>query len=92
MKVIVCKEDIRKMIMTSRLNTVEDLIGWLKGSVEADYTFTLQYQDPEFNKVPTIQFIPVLELVPAPTCEVRRSACSHADTEILSASSVERCK
>lgn len=46
-RVIVCEGTVRRM--TTRPNTIEDLIGCIKCSIEADYNFTLQYEDPEFN-------------------------------------------
>lgn len=65
----------------------------------------MQYEDPEFNDAlgnltnisefpekPTIRLIPVLELVPVPTCGVSSDANSLADTEILSSSSsIDKC-
>lgn len=54
-----------------------NLIGWLKGALQANYSITLQYQDPEFNnelcnltdlsglpEKPTIKVIPMIECVP----------------------------
>lgn len=77
MRVIVSQGDIRKLTMTTRPDTLEDLIGWLKGTLQANYSFVLQYQDPDFNNElcnledvsalpdkPTIKMIPVIELVP----------------------------
>lgn len=77
MRVIVSEGDIRKMTMTTRPDTLEDLIGWLKGTLQTNYSFTLQYQDPEFHnelcnltdlselpEKPTIKIIPMIELVP----------------------------
>lgn len=40
------------MTMMPGPNTVDDLINWLKKSVEPDYNFALQYEDPEFNYAP----------------------------------------
>ncbi|KAF3837554.1 hypothetical protein F7725_005018 [Dissostichus mawsoni] len=37
------------MTFTKRPDTLEDLIGWLQDSLQADYSFALQYQDPDFN-------------------------------------------
>lgn len=77
MRVIVTEGDIRKLTMTTRPDTVEDLSYCLKGTLQASYSFYLQYQDPEFNnelcnltdlselpEKPTIKIIPVIELVP----------------------------
>lgn len=49
MRVIVSEGDIRKMTLTERPDRTEDLIGWLKGTLQTNYSFTLQYQDLEFN-------------------------------------------
>ncbi|CAL9686158.1 unnamed protein product [Knipowitschia caucasica] len=77
MRVIVSEGDIRKSTMTTRPDTLEELIGWLKGTLQANYNFVLQYQDPDFNNElcnledasdlpdkPTIKIIPMVELVP----------------------------
>lgn len=91
------------MTMTPAPNTVDDLIKWVKKSVEPDYNFTLQYADPEFNNAlcnltdisdlpekPTIRIIPVLDLIPAPApSEISSEMSSQPDTEILSTSSLE---
>lgn len=104
-RVIVSEGDIRKMTMTTRPDTLEDLIGWLKGTLQTNYSFTLQYQDPEFQnelcnltglselpEKPTIKIIPMIELVPITAqLELCSDTSSLADTEILSISSSERC-
>ncbi|TDG98333.1 hypothetical protein EPR50_G00217540 [Perca flavescens] len=103
MRVIVSEGDIRKMT-TKRTDTLDDLIGWLKGTLQANYSFTLQYQDPEFNNAlcnltnlsdlpekPTITIIPMIELVPiSGDTESYSDTRSQADTEILSSSSLDR--
>lgn len=101
MRIIVTEADIRKLTMTTRPDTLEDLIHWLKGTLQASYSFNLQYQDPEFDnelcnltdlselpEKPTIKIIPVIELVPVhETCG---DTSSQADTDILSISSSDR--
>ncbi|KAF0040476.1 hypothetical protein F2P81_006374 [Scophthalmus maximus] len=88
---------------TKRPDTLDDLIGWLKGTLQANYSFTLQYQDPEFNnelcnptnlaelpEKPTIKIIPMIELVPiSADTELYSDTSSQADTEILSSSSLD---
>lgn len=77
MRVIVSEGDIRKMTMTARPDTLEDLISCLKGTLQANYSFALQYEDPEFDNAlcnptdltelpekPTIKIIPMIELTP----------------------------
>jgi len=101
MRIIVTEGDIRKLTMTTRPDTLKDLIDWLKGTLQASYSFDLQYQDPEFNnelcnltdlselpEKPTIKIIPVVELVPVhETCT---DTSSLADMDILSISSSEQ--
>lgn len=97
MRVIVTEGDIRKMTMTPKPDTLEQLIRWLKDALPASYNFALQYQDPEFNNElcnltdvselphkPTIKIIPVIDLVPVPDqSELWSDTTSQADTEIL---------
>ncbi|XP_053090662.1 uncharacterized protein LOC113534621 [Pangasianodon hypophthalmus] len=104
MRVIVSEGDIRKMTMMERPDRLEDLIGWLKGTLQTNYSFTLQYQDPEFNnelcnlmdlselpEKPTIKIIPINELSPVTAqSECFSETSSQADTEILSVSSLDR--
>lgn len=104
MRVIVSEGDIRKMTMTTQPDTPEDLIGWLKGTLQANYSFALQYEDPEFDNAlcnltdftelpekPTIKIIPMIELTPITAeNESFSDTTSQADTEILSTSSLDR--
>ncbi|XP_070399908.1 uncharacterized protein [Nothobranchius furzeri] len=104
MRIILCEGDIRKMTMTTRPETLQDLVDWLKDGLQANYGFSLQYQEPEFDNAlcnltdvselpekPTIKIIPTIELVPVTTTpEISSDAVSLADTEILSVSSLER--
>lgn len=84
------------MTMTPGPNTVDDLINWLKRSVDLDYNFSVQHEDPEFNNAlcnltdisdlpekPTIRIIPVLDLIPVPQSEISSEVSSQPDTEIL---------
>lgn len=78
--------------------------GWFKGTLETNYSFTSQYQDPEFNnelcnltdlselpEKPNIKIIPMIELVPI-TAQTKcfSDTSSQADTEILSNSTLNR--
>ena len=78
MRVYLSPGDIRKLTMTPRPDTVEDLIGWLKGNLQLTNNFSLQYDDPDWGlcnlydlgelpEKPTIHVIPILELVPIPS-------------------------
>ncbi|XP_028856475.1 uncharacterized protein LOC114802036 isoform X2 [Denticeps clupeoides] len=105
-RVILSEADIRKVTLNRRPATVEELMSNIKESLELHYTFSIQYKDPEFNnelfnlsdigdlpEKPTIQVIPVIELVPVPVSAPAESlddSHSTADTEILSQSSQER--
>ncbi|RXN30823.1 sterile alpha motif domain-containing 3-like isoform X1 [Labeo rohita] len=106
LRIILSEADIRKVTLNRRPATVEELINNIKESLELHYTFSIQYKDPEFNnelfnlsdigdlpEKPTIQVIPVIELVPVPVSAPAESlddSHSTADTEILSQSSQER--
>ena len=104
MRVIVSERDIRKMTMTAWPDTLEDLIGWLKGALQANYNFALQYKYPEFDNAlcnltdlselpekPTVKIIPMIELTPVTAeNESFSDTNSQADTEILSNSSLDR--
>ncbi|KAK5612445.1 hypothetical protein CRENBAI_020636 [Crenichthys baileyi] len=96
-RVIVTEGDIRKMTMATGPDTLEDLLGWLKDHLQTNYSFTLQYQDPEFNKEfcnlthlselpkkPTMKIIPMVEPVPVTThLDLSSDSVSLADTKIL---------
>ena len=86
--------DIRKMTMTPRPGTLDDLIGWLKSALQANYAFSLQYEDPDFdNKMfnlndlsdlpekPTIHVMPMIELVPIPPTPAELDLDSSIATE-----------
>lgn len=52
MRVIVNEGDIRKLTVNPRPNTVDDLINWIKTTIQANYEFNLQYDEPEFDNAP----------------------------------------
>lgn len=85
MRVIVNEGDIRKLTRTTRPDTLEDLIDWLKGTLQASYSFDLQYQDPEFNNE-LCNLTDVSELPEKPTIKI----IPVIDTDILSISSSDR--
>lgn len=93
MRVIVSEGDIRKLTMTTWADTLEDLIGWLKVTLQANYNFILQYQDPDFNNElcnlediselpdkPTMKIIPMIELVPVSRPVEQSSLCSETSS------------
>ncbi|KAF6727052.1 Sterile alpha motif domain-containing protein 3 [Oryzias melastigma] len=104
LRVIITEADIRKVTLDTRPSDVESLVWKLKESLGLDYSFSLQFQDPDFNselcnltdiaelpEKPTVKFIPLLELVPiTTTSEILSDSNSTADTEILPHSSQER--
>ncbi|XP_061770717.1 uncharacterized protein LOC133561440 [Nerophis ophidion] len=95
MRVIVSEGDIRKLTMTTRPDRLEDLIGWLKGTLQANYSFVLQYQDPDFNNglcnladvselpdTPTIKILPMIDLVPVTEAVTEQSGlCSDRSSQ-----------
>lgn len=100
MRLIVNEGDIRKLTVNPRPNTVDDLINWIKTTIQANYEFTLQYDEPEFDNAsvnlrdmsevpekPTIRIIPIITLTPVPVLDSFSETSSQADTEILSVSS-----
>lgn len=103
MRVIFCEADIRKLTLETRPTTIEDLKSKLQVSLGLQYSFDLQFQDPEFNyelcnltdvsdlpDKPTVKIIPLLELSPIGSGAVSEDCHSSADTEILSGSPMER--
>ncbi|XP_039892718.1 uncharacterized protein LOC120736559 [Simochromis diagramma] len=100
MRLIVNEGDIRKLTVKPRPNTIDDLINWIKTTIQANYEFTLQYDEPEFDNAPvnlrdmsevpekpTIRIIPIIMLTPVPVLDSFSETSSQADTEILSVSS-----
>ncbi|MEQ2293860.1 hypothetical protein AMECASPLE_037753 [Ameca splendens] len=88
--------------METRPTTMEDLKSMLRVSLGLQYSFDLQFQDPEFNcelcnltdvsdlpDKPTLKMIPLLEVFPIESGAVSEDQHSSADTEILSVSSME---
>lgn len=82
--------------MTTRPNTVDDVMDWIKKLIGAEYSFSLWNEDPEFNNalcdLTDIQLIPVLDLTSEPQCERTSDTNSQPDTHILSTPSLERCR
>ncbi|KAL1273015.1 hypothetical protein QQF64_028877 [Cirrhinus molitorella] len=85
LRVILTEADIRKIRLTTKPCSVDDLISCLKTSLALEYNFTLQFQDPDFNNdlvnltnlselppKPTVKIIPFIEVMPVSlndTCE-----------------------
>ncbi|GAA6065574.1 uncharacterized protein LOC113645414 isoform X1 [Tachysurus ichikawai] len=92
LRVILTEADIRKVKLTSKPGSVEELISCLKNNLRLDYNFTLQFQDPEFDnelcnltilselpQKPTVKIIPVIELVPLSSGEMETSSDMLSD-------------
>uniref|UniRef100_A0A3Q1HM00 PB1 domain-containing protein n=1 Tax=Acanthochromis polyacanthus TaxID=80966 RepID=A0A3Q1HM00_9TELE len=103
MSVIFSEADIRKLTLETRPTTTEDLKSMLQVSLGLQYSFDLQFQDPEFNyelcnltdisdlpDKPTLKIIPLLELSPIESSAPSEDHHSSADTESLLVSSMER--
>ncbi|XP_042629274.1 sterile alpha motif domain-containing protein 3-like [Cyprinus carpio] len=92
LRIILTEADIRKVKLTSKPGSVEELISCLKNTLRLDYNFTLQFQDPEFDnelcnltilselpQKPTVKIIPVIELVPLSSGEMETSSDMLSD-------------
>uniref|UniRef100_A0A8C6S8N1 Uncharacterized protein n=1 Tax=Neogobius melanostomus TaxID=47308 RepID=A0A8C6S8N1_9GOBI len=102
-RVIFTEAAIRKVTLETRPTTMEDLKRMLQVSFGLQYSFDLQFQDPEFNfelcnltdvgdlpDKPTLKIIPLLDLSLIESDAASEDQHSSVDTEILSVSSVER--
>lgn len=87
LRVILTEADIRKVTLTSKPCSVEDLINCLRNTLGLNYNFTLQFRDPFFDhefcnvtaleelpEKPTVKIIPVLELVSVAEDEMQSSS------------------
>lgn len=94
-RVVINKDDIRKLTLNERPDSIEELKTELKDKMSLQYDFRLQYEDPDFNNAlcnlseitdlpdrATLRVI-LLELTPLSPA-TQQSDCSTADTEILS--------
>lgn len=97
LRVILCEGDIRKIILAKKPDSVDDLVVSLKESLKVDFSFSLQYEDQDFDNAlcnltdisalqnrATVKIIPVLELTPVDVVETFNDSASTANTEILS--------
>lgn len=94
MRVIFSEADIQKLTLETRPTTMESLKSTLRTSFGLQYSFDLQFQDPEFNyelcnltdvhdlpDKPTLKIIPLLELSSVESGAVSEDLNSSADTE-----------
>ncbi|KAL4007959.1 hypothetical protein ACER0C_001811 [Sarotherodon galilaeus] len=101
LRVVISDDDIRKLMLSKRPDSIEDLKDQLKNQLSLQYDFKLQYEDEDFNNalcnLTEIGDLPekaTLKILPLITLNLR-SLSSHntssdtefstADTEILSA-------
>uniref|UniRef100_A0AAR2M274 PB1 domain-containing protein n=1 Tax=Pygocentrus nattereri TaxID=42514 RepID=A0AAR2M274_PYGNA len=105
MIVIVSEADIRRVVLPAKPASVEDLICQVQETLGFNFSFTVQYEDPDFNnslcnltdmselpEKPTLKLFPTLLMMPVDALSEQLSDTpSKADTEILSnSSSLER--
>lgn len=98
LRVVIDDDDIRKLNLNERPESIEELKTQLRDKLSLQYDFRLQYEDPDFNNAlcnltqitdlperATLKVIPlvVLELTSL-SSPTQESDCSTADTEILS--------
>ncbi|KAJ8352112.1 hypothetical protein SKAU_G00235880 [Synaphobranchus kaupii] len=91
--IIVHDNDIRKITLHGKPQTLDSLVDQLEEKLGLQYKFSLQYEDPDFNNalvnltdiadLPDKPTLKIITLVPTPT----PSTASTDDTEILSFSS-----
>ncbi|MGH0119226.1 UNVERIFIED_CONTAM: hypothetical protein FKN15_029595 [Acipenser sinensis] len=95
LRVIVEADNIRKITLDTRPESVDDLKSILKDKLKLDVDFSLQYEDPDFDGE-LISLVDIDELPQKTTlklfmAEVETSSISATDTELLSdVSSPER--
>lgn len=93
LRVILTEADIRKIKLTTKPCSLEDLIGCLKNSLALEYNFTLQFRDPDFDnelcnltdlselpQKPTVKIIPLIELTPLSLSDTQASSEALSDT------------
>uniref|UniRef100_A0A8C5GIV8 Uncharacterized protein n=1 Tax=Gouania willdenowi TaxID=441366 RepID=A0A8C5GIV8_GOUWI len=98
LRVVIDNDDIRKLTLNERPDSIKELKTQLKDKLLLQYDFKLQYEDPDFNNAlcnltcmtdlperATLKVIPLvlLELTPL-SSPTEDSDCSRTDTEILS--------
>ncbi|KAM9354907.1 sterile alpha motif domain-containing protein 3-like [Pholidichthys leucotaenia] len=95
LRIIIHDNDIRKITLSGKPQTLDSLVEQLEEKLDLQYKFSLQYEDPDFNNalvnltditdLPDKPTLKIIALVPTPTT----STASTDDTEILSISSTE---
>lgn len=94
LRVIVCDNDIRKIVLPLKPQTVDSLLEQLEEKLGLQYKFTLQFEDPDFNNS-LVNLTDIADLPDKPTLKivslVTTPTPSTADTEILSVASDDPC-
>lgn len=84
-------DTVRKMTLTSRPQSVEDLKTMIKQKCEIDFDFSLLYEDPDFNRqlcsLVDIEELPKKAVVKIVCFESDASSVTSDDTIILSRTS-----
>ncbi|GAA6101495.1 sterile alpha motif domain-containing protein 3-like [Tachysurus ichikawai] len=92
LRVIVTDHDIRKVTLPSKPQTLDSLIEQLGQHLDLPYTFSLQYEDTEFNNA-LVNLTDIADLPDKPTLKVislvTSPTPSQADTDIISVTSQE---
>ncbi|XP_040907990.1 uncharacterized protein LOC121191012 [Toxotes jaculatrix] len=98
LRVIIDDDDIRKLILNKKPDSIQELKTQLSDKLSLQYDFKLQYEDPDFSnalcnltQVEDLPERPTLKIIPLVTLELTSLSsstedtdCSTADTEILS--------
>ncbi len=98
LRVVIDNDDIRKLTLNERPDSIEELKTQLRDKLSLQYDFKLQYEDPDFNNAlcnltqitdlperATLKVIPLVLLeLTSLSSPTEESDCSTVDTEILS--------
>lgn len=92
LRVIVTDNDIRKVTLPSKPQTLDSLIEQLGQHLDLPYTFSLQYEDADFNNA-LVNLTDIADLPEKPTLKVislvTSPTPSQANTDIISVTSQE---
>lgn len=90
LRVIVHENDIRKITLPVKPQTVDSLLEQLEEKLGLQYKFSLQFEDPDFNNS-LVNLTDIADLPDKPTLKIvsimTTPTSSTADTEILSVAS-----
>ncbi len=90
LRVIVRENDIRKITLPVKLQTVDSLLEQLKEKLGLQYKFSLQFEDPDISNS-LVNLTDIADLPDKPTLKIvslmTTPTSSTAETEILSVAS-----